>query len=74
MDGAQFKNCGVCNKDIHRSWFAKHLKPKLHEKNEKITPTNFFNEPRQPQQQAQTVPSSNCANKEVSERKNQSLK
>ena len=56
MVGTRFKNCEVCNKDIHRSSFTKLLKSKVHEENEKIIPTNFFNEPRQRPQQARIVP------------------
>ena len=39
------KRCEVCENYIHRSSSAKHSKSKLDEENEKIIPTNFFNEP-----------------------------
>ena len=60
MEGAQnqmqkFKHCEVCNKDIHRSSFAKHLKSKIHNQNVQIISSNFFDELIQ-KQQARTVP------------------
>ena len=44
MDASSQRRCEVCNIEIHRASFAKHLKSKKHEENEKIIPTNFFNE------------------------------
>ena len=52
----KFKKCEVCNKDIHKSLFAKHLKSKVHAENEKIIPHQFFDELIQPRQQPRTVP------------------
>ena len=76
MEDAQYKHCDVCNKQIHRSSFAKHLKSKLHEANALLISPNLFEEPiRQRAQQARTVPTLrklarakvNLSNKEVGE-------
>ena len=42
----KMKNCEVCKKDVHRSSFAKHLRSKTHQENEKIIPSNLFEEPK----------------------------
>ena len=45
MDARQnLRRCEICQKDIHRASFAKHLRSKLHEENQKIIPSNFFKE------------------------------
>ena len=45
MDATELRRCEICNKSIHRASYAKHLRSKLHEENQKIIPSNFFNEP-----------------------------
>ena len=46
------RTCDVCNVNIHRASFAKHLKSKKHlenlEKNEMIIPEWFFKEEKSP--------------------------
>ena len=42
----KMRRCEVCKKDVHRSSFAKHLRSKAHEENEKIIPSNLFEEPK----------------------------
>ena len=44
MDASDLRRCEICQKDIHRASFAKHLRSKLHEENQKIIPSNFFKE------------------------------
>ena len=39
------RKCDICNIDIHRASFAKHLKKK-HLETEKIIPSHFANETR----------------------------
>ena len=41
------KKCEVCNKNIHSSSFAKHLRSKTHQENEMIIPPRFFLEKEQ---------------------------
>ena len=45
MDATEIRRCEICNKSVHRASYAKHLRSKTHEENQKIIPSNFFNEP-----------------------------
>ena len=42
MDATELRRCEICDKSIHRASYAKHLRSKLHEENQKINPSNFF--------------------------------
>ena len=50
----KMRRCEVCEKEVHKSSFAKHLRSKTHQENEKIIPSNLFEEP---------TPSSSTVNK-----------
>ena len=36
------RRCEICNINIHRASYAKHLRSKKHEENQKIVPSNFL--------------------------------
>ena len=44
METPNQRCCEVCNISIHRASYAKHLRSKSHSENEKVIPSNFFNE------------------------------
>ena len=39
------RKCEICNVDVHRASYAKHLRSKKHLKNEMIIPKWLFQEP-----------------------------
>ena len=38
------RRCEICNVDVHKSSYAKHLRTKMHEDNQRLFHANFFNE------------------------------
>ena len=38
------RKCDICNVEVQRASYAKHLRSKMHEDNQRIIPSNFFNE------------------------------
>ena len=44
METQNKRRCEICNADVHKSSYAKHLRSKMHEDNQTLIPSNFFNE------------------------------
>ena len=44
METQNKRRCEICNVDVHKSSYAKHLRSKMHEDNQILIPSNFFNE------------------------------
>ena len=38
------RKCDICNVEVQRASYAKHLRSKMHEDNQRIIPSNFFKE------------------------------
>ena len=44
METQNKRRCESCNVDVNKSSYAKHLRSKMHEDNERLITSNFFNE------------------------------
>ena len=55
METQNKRRCEICNVDVHRSSYAKHLRSKMHEDNQRIIPSNFFNEVKSSEVKPKTV-------------------
>ena len=44
METQNKRRCEICNVDVNKSSYAKHLRNKMHEDYRRLFPANFFNE------------------------------
>ena len=55
METQKKRRCEICNVDVHKSSYAKHLRSKMHEDNQRIIPSNFFNEVKSSEVKPKTI-------------------
>ena len=44
METQNKRRCGICDIDVHKSSYAKNLRIKMHDDNQRLIPSNFLNE------------------------------